>query len=194
MNTPPIELLNIWITEEQRAGAPNPRQAVLSTCAKNAMPHARVVAIREIDEHGLLFFTQKGTRKVSEISENPHGVITFWFELFQREVIIEGSFLQLTENENIRYWEEYPREAQIRFYSYAATSSLPIINKNVIENRKRQIESEYKDKILPINTYYCGFRLKPERIMFYAYRTDELSDAFEYRKHDNDWYMQWLSP
>lgn len=49
------------------AGTLNPRQAVLATCAKEAIPHARVVAIREINERGLLFFTQKGTRKFNEL-------------------------------------------------------------------------------------------------------------------------------
>ena len=32
---PPIELLNSWLAEEQSAGAPNPRQAVLATCTKS---------------------------------------------------------------------------------------------------------------------------------------------------------------
>ena len=36
----PIELLNIWLTEEQMASAPNPRQAVLSTATDDGTPHA----------------------------------------------------------------------------------------------------------------------------------------------------------
>lgn len=66
--TDPIEILSLWLREEQSAGAPNPRQAVLSTATMSAIPHARVVAIREIDDHGLVFFTQRGTRKVDELN------------------------------------------------------------------------------------------------------------------------------
>jgi pyridoxamine 5'-phosphate oxidase len=44
--------------EEKQAGAPNPQQAVLATCARAAVPHARVVVIREMNEDSLLFFTQ----------------------------------------------------------------------------------------------------------------------------------------
>lgn len=44
-----MALLNKWLTEEHQSGAPKPQQAVLATCAKDAIPHARVVAIREID-------------------------------------------------------------------------------------------------------------------------------------------------
>src|SRR6185312_3798159 len=140
----PIELLNTWITEEQHAGAPNPCQAVLATCAKDAIPHARVVAIRKIDEQGLLFFTQKGTRKFHELISNPLATITFWFELFQREVIIEGNIAFLSEADTRVYWDSYPRDAQIRFCSYAPTSSQPIVDKNVLEKKRQQIAQAYE--------------------------------------------------
>lgn len=190
----PIEQLNIWIDEEYHQGAPNPRQAVLSTATKESIPHARVVAIREINEQGLLFFTQKGTRKVEELMVNPHASLTFWFELLQREVIIEGIVEPLSHKENGRYWQAYPREAQIRFYSYAATSSQPISSKHQLEEKKKRIEVNYQDKPLPMSEFYCGFRIKPTRMVFYAYRTDELSDVIEYHCVDNRWIKTLLSP
>lgn len=190
----PIDLLNSWLTEENLAGAPNPRHAVLATCAKDAIPHARVVSIHEIDEQGLLFFTQQGTRKVRELNANPLATMTFWFELFQREVIVEGTVTSLPATENQHYWINYPREAQIRFYSYAPTSSQPVISKEVLENRKKEIALEFTGKDLPLSHYYCGFRLRPSRFLFYAYRIDELSDVFEYHDQNGIWLKQWLSP
>jgi len=94
----------------------------------------------------------------------------------------------------VRNWKDYSREAQIRFYSYAPTSSQPIVSKDLLENRKKQIEIEFNDRALPISSFYCGFRLKPSRIIFYAYRADELSDVFEYQYIDGQWKKQWLSP
>ena len=190
----PIQQLNLWINEERHKGAPNPQQAVLSTATKESIPHARMVAIREISEQSLLFFTQKGTRKVTELLTNPIATLTFWFELFQREVIIEGSVEALLPEENERYWQTYPREAQIRFYSYAASSSQPISSKHQLEKKKKDISANYTDKPLPMNEYYCGFRIKPARIVFYAYRTDELSDVVEYQCVDNRWIETLLSP
>lgn len=190
----PIELLNNWLVDEKNAGAPSPRQAVLSSCAKDSVPHARVVALREINDGGLLFFTQRGTRKVHELLENPFATIVFWFELTQREVILEGTVEALSDEENARYWQSNPRENQIRFTTYAPTSSQQIAHKNLLENRKKEIEREYEGKDLLFSPFYCGFRLIPERIMFYILRTDELSDVFEYQRHDGAWIKQWLSP
>jgi len=190
----PIDLLNDWLLKEKSVGAPNPSHAVLSTCTSNGLPHARVVAIREIDEQGLLFFTQRGTRKVNELHNNSFATMTFWFELQQRQIIIEGLAITLSNLDNERYWKTYPREAQVRFHSYAPTSAQPIVSKEVLENKKKQIEIEFDAKTLPVSPFYCGFRLKPSRMIFYAYRTDELSDVFEYRYIDEQWKKQWLSP
>lgn len=190
----PTEILNKWLQEEQELGAPNPGQAVLSTATLKAVPHARVIAIREICEHSLLFFTQKGTRKVTQLQDNPFAVITFWFELSQREVILEGTIAAVLESENEFYWQNYPREAQIRFYSYAPTSSAPIANKQILEEKMKQIEEAHRDKPLPMSPFYCGFRLKPTRVVFYSYHTDELSDVIEYTRTNEGWATQLLSP
>lgn len=190
----PIFLLQQWLREEKAAGAPDPQQAVLATTALNATPHARVVAIREIRESDLLFFTQRKTRKVTEMTQNPVAAMTFWFELLQREVILEGSVAALSEDENLQYWETYPRTAQIRFYSYAPTSSEPIKSKQLLEEKRKQVELQFAGQPLPLHTLYCGFRFKPSRIIFYAYRTAELSDVFEYQLTQGQWVEQRLSP
>jgi pyridoxamine 5'-phosphate oxidase len=189
----PYELLSHWLVQEKEKGAPNPQHAVLSTMGLNAAPSARVIAIREINEQELLFFTS-GTRKVTELNQNPKAVITFWFELWQREVIIEGNTTALSQTENETYWRSYPREAQIRFHSYAPTSSRVIINKQVLEEKRQAIKKKYDDQPIPISPFYSGFRLTPTRIIFYAYRTDALSDVSEYTRTEDGWIHRILSP
>jgi len=76
----PIDILRQWLDEEKLKGAHNPQHAVLSTHGLNGQPHGRIVAIREIEEGRILFFTQKRTRKVKDIKANSMAAITFWFE------------------------------------------------------------------------------------------------------------------
>jgi pyridoxamine 5'-phosphate oxidase len=115
MQTNPIIELSLWLDNERDEGAPNPNHAVLSSISLDGFPHSRVVAIREIQDEGLLFFTQIGTRKVTELHHNHHVSLVFWLELLQREVIIEGKAFPLSEKEHQDYWEIYPKWAQIRF-------------------------------------------------------------------------------
>ena len=191
----PISKLLLWLKEEQLAGAPDPHSAVLATVAAGAMPHSRVVAIREINDQGLLFFTQKHTRKVSEIESNPHASLTFWLELKERQVCIDGEIEPLSYQENESYWLTYPRFSQIRFTAYAPTSGQPIQSKSILEANKLAIEKDFQNIPVPFNPLYCGYRIKPKRFIFYAYRTDELSDVSEYTKqNEENWRQQIISP
>lgn len=191
----PIQHLNAWLQDERLKGAPNPQHAVLSTADAHAA-HSRIVAIREINEKGLLFFTQRGTRKVTKMSTNPSASMTFWFELLLREVVIEGIVEMLSEAENEQYWQTYPREAQIRFHSYAPTSAQPIENKQVLEDKRESIRENYTEQAIPMSPLYCGFRLKPNRFVFYAYQPDVLSDVVAYTQSEAEceWSRQTLSP
>jgi pyridoxamine 5'-phosphate oxidase len=190
----PLDQLKQWIDEEKSKGAPNPQQGILSTATKDGIPHSRVVAIREISAQGLVFFTQKGTRKVKEIAENPSVSLTFWFELMQREVIIEALIEALSDSENKEYWSTYPRVAQLRFLAYAPTSGQAIDSKQTLEEKKTSLENEYKDKSLPFTTLYCGYRIVPKQLTFYSYRTDELSDVLQYTLQNAQWCRQIMSP
>jgi pyridoxamine 5'-phosphate oxidase len=141
----PLKLLNQWITEEKDAGAPNPQHAVLATATLKALPHSRVIAIREISDTDLIFFTQKETKKVAQLTENPQVSLTFWFELKQREVIVEGIVEPLSTTETEAFWQNNPRFAQLRFAAYAPTSMQAISSKQILEDKKNAIEKEYSN-------------------------------------------------
>lgn len=189
----PFEILKQWIAEENNAGAPDAMQAILSTATKNAIPHSRVIAIREITLNNLLFFTQAETRKVIELKSNPSVSLVFWFELKQRQIVIEGLTQALSSSENETYWNTYPRLSQIRFLSYAPTSGQPILSKQLLEDKKIQLTKTMGETI-PVSPFYCGFRTIPSRFLFYTYRLDELSDVTEYTQKNGIWHQQVMSP
>ena len=191
----PFNKLSQWLEEERLAGAPDPAQAVLATVTADATPHSRVIALREISPVGLIFFTQAGTRKVFELEHNPRVSLNFWLELEQRQIIIEGVAKKLDQAENSDYWVAYPRIAQIRFTAYAPTSGKPIQSKQRLEEKKADIEREFQGKEIPVHSLYCGYRIIPSKFIFYAYRTDELSDVTEYTNQDaKHWQQQIFSP
>ncbi|HAU3487128.1 TPA: pyridoxamine 5'-phosphate oxidase [Legionella pneumophila] len=194
MQLNPIELLNTWIEEEQSMGAQYAQHAVLSSHGLDGASHGRIVAIREITNDWVLFFTQKRTRKVLEIKNNNQVALTFWFERHAREVMVEGEANLLSEEQNAYYWDAYPKLAQIRFCSYAPTSGEMIDDKQLLEDKRQDLEQFYKDNVLPCSPDYCGIAIKPKRFVFYSYRLDELSDVWEYLIDNNIIIQRRLSP
>ena len=62
----PYDILNEWMSIEESLGVMASQRAILATATVDGKPSSRVVAIREVSEQGVLFFTQKRTRKVAE--------------------------------------------------------------------------------------------------------------------------------
>jgi pyridoxamine 5'-phosphate oxidase len=186
----PINLLKTWLEEEKTAGSELASHAVLSTKGIEGNPRGRIVAIREVTPEWILFFTQKRTRKVQDIKNCSQVALTFWFERYAREVMVEGSTYLLSAAQNAEYWNNYSRQGQIRFCSYAPTSGLAIEDKKVLEEKRIQLEQQFKDTSLPLSEDYCGIAVKPERFVFYTYRLDELSDVWEYQRTEDTTYIQ----
>ena len=122
---------------EKERGVEDPFCAVLSTCSSSGEPHSRVVAIREIETESLLFFTQKKTRKVAELLNNPESCLNFLFAMQSRQVILEGMATPLSREENEAFWKTLPRERQLKFSTYAPSSGLVIKDPGQLEARKK---------------------------------------------------------
>ncbi len=79
-----------WLKKEKELGIENPNHVVLSTVTATGVAHSRIVAIRVIENESLLFFTQKGTKKVSELLNNPAASMNYFFAMQQHQIILEG--------------------------------------------------------------------------------------------------------
>lgn len=190
----PYNIINECLDHEELLGSSNPRNIVLATAGKNGIPHSRIIAIREINERGILFFTQRGTRKVTEITENPRASMTLWLPLQQREVIIDGTVTALSQDENDHYWNLLPFERKLRFSVYSSTSGQPIQSLFELEEKCKALALQYDAVTIPISPYYCGFRLIPEVFYFYTLGTTTFSESIKYTLEQGVWQKQMLSP
>jgi pyridoxamine 5'-phosphate oxidase len=190
----PLELIQIWLENEKLLGSTLPARVVLATATTDGIPHSRTVAIREISDKGIIFFTQKGTRKVIEISQNPHASMTLWLPMQQKQVILDGIISPLTSQNNLHYWKTIPREQQIRFFTYAPLSGQSIPSLTILEEQARQLTDRFKNQDIPMSGYYCGFHLIASSIFFYTLGSHTFSEVYEYQYHDEQWAKQMLSP
>ncbi|WP_133137048.1 pyridoxine/pyridoxamine 5'-phosphate oxidase [Legionella rowbothamii] len=190
----PFNQLIDWLSKEKELGVMQPECAVLATCTSSGIPHSRVVAIREIKKEGILFFTQKGTRKVSELCTNPAATLNFLFAMQQRQVSIEGIAKPISPEENEHYWMTLPRERQLRFSAYAPTSGQVISCLHQLDKRKRELDSQFANQSIPMCDDYMGFRFQPETFVFYTVETISFSQVLRYRREGDGWINELLSP
>lgn len=191
----PFNQLINWLNKEKELGIEQPQCAVLATCTSSGIPHSRVVAIREIEIDSLLFFTQKGTRKVIELLANPAATLNFLFAKQQRQVIIEGWAKPISSEENEYYWNHLPRERQLRFSTYASTSGQVIQDLRQLDKRKQEFNEQFFNQPIPMSEYYCGFRFIPETFIFYTIAPISFSEVIRYCREEKEyWRKELLSP
>lgn len=194
IDTHPLEKMKAWIELEKMKGSENPNRIVLATTSEDNVPHSRIVAIREITNQGILFFTQRETQKVKELSINPHASMTLWLPQQQRQVILEGCVKPLTLAENRYYWTTIPREQQLRFTAYAPISSQPIPSLTLLSEKYEDLKSTFKDRDIPMSDYYCGFHTIASSMCFYTLGSEHFSEVIRFEYRHGKWSQNLLSP
>lgn len=190
----PFNKMVEWLKKEKDCGIAEPDYAVLATVSPEGIPHSRVVAIREIQGDSLLFFTQKKTRKVADLANNPSACMNFFLVMQQRQISLEGIAEPISPEENEQFWQTLPRERQLRFSTYASTSGQALQSLDQLEKRKLDLTQQFADNPIPMSEYYCGFRFIPETLVFYTLGGIAFSEVIKYSREKNSWQQQLLSP
>lgn len=193
-NDHPFLKMQSWIEKEKELGSAYPNRIVLATTSPEGIPSSRTVAIREITPKGVLFFTQKGTKKVTQLGQNPRASMTLWLAQQQRQVVLDGLVRPLTPKENQHFWDALPREQQLRFSAYAPTSGMPIPSTSVLDDKLKELQNKYANAPVPMSSAYCGFHLDAEIISFYTTGFDKFSEVEQYKLSQNHWSKQLICP
>ncbi len=84
-----------WMADVVAAGLPEPTAMVLATVSADGQPRARTVLLRGHDAVGFTFFTNRTSKKGSELAEVPRACLLFGWHAIHRQVIIEGPVVEV---------------------------------------------------------------------------------------------------
>ncbi|WP_419421383.1 pyridoxamine 5'-phosphate oxidase family protein (plasmid) [Legionella sp. D16C41] len=185
-----LQLMKIWVEIESLPF----KMGVLATVDENGHPISRTVAIREINEHGLLFFTQIGSAKVAHISVNPYVSFTFMLPNTQRQITVLGRVRLLSESESLRHWETYDQERRLRFLVYGTKSGQRIKKQQELDKELITLRNQYKKTLPERPQEYIGYTIAPEKIRFYQLNEHRLSDSIAAVCINNTWTLQRFVP
>ena len=192
--TMPIQKSLCWLEEERRLGSPYPKGAVLASVDTEGKPTSRIVALRQLDEQGALFFTQRLSRKVSHLRAFPFASITIWLQITKRQINLEGKINELSPEENAFYWDALSKEGQLKFSTYAPMTGQIIDDQSTLQDRYEILYRQYENQVIPVSPEYIGFRLRPDSYHFYELNLEEFSERQLFTQVEGKWKPQYLSP
>ncbi len=186
-----IALFKLWSAINNHRPA-DINAMTLATADRNGKPSTRTVLLKTVDERGFIFFTNYGSRKGSELDENPHAALTFFWSELERQVCVTGTVARLPAAESERYFKSRPRGSQIG--AWASNQSEPVPDRAFLEAKWREYEKRFPQDV-PLPPNWGGFILRPERIEFRHGRPSRQHDRFCYvRQKDGGWRVERLSP
>lgn len=179
-----------WFLEVE--GLDEPNAMVLATATPEGRPSTRTVLLKGYDETGLVFFTNRLSRKGRELAQNPWAsALLPWHEL-QRQVIATGPVAPLTDAESDAYFAARPRDAQLGAWASPQSAVLP--DRAALEAALAVAQVRFEGGPVPRPSHWGGYRLAPDEVEFWQGRTARLHDRLRFRRTGESWVVERLAP
>jgi pyridoxamine 5'-phosphate oxidase len=188
----PLQLVREWFEEAAASGIIEAERMALATATPDGRPSVRIVLLKGIDDAGIRFFTNYGSRKGRELDANPRAAATLYWQPLQRAARLEGPVEKLTAEESDAYFATRPRGAQLG--AWASAQGTVIGARSELEERVRAVSDRYPDAV-PRPDFWGGYRLRPDAVELWQGRADRLHDREHFLlQSDGTWRTERLSP
>ena len=187
----PIQQFETWLQQLLETDTPDPTAMVLSTVDDNNRPTQRIVLLKQVDEQGFTFFTNRQSNKGKQLESKPYASLHFPWHFIERQVIVEGQVERLSSKEDAAYFSSRPKESQ--WAAWASEQSQEILSKQVLIDRYESVKVQYGNDV-PQPKHWGGYRVIPQKIEFWQGGNHRLHDRFEYRRSEDRWTIHRLSP
>jgi pyridoxamine 5'-phosphate oxidase len=187
----PLTQLREWLDSAVESGLAEPNAMVVSTVGPGGTPSSRLVLCKDLDERGLVFFTNYNSRKGRELTAHPAVSLLFPWHALGRQVRIEGVASQVSADESDDYFATRPRGAQLSAWASAQSDVVP--SRDVLEQRVHELGERYPD-VVPRPPHWGGYRVTPQRVEFWENRPDRLHDRLLHTRDESGWSVVRLQP
>ena len=189
----PLTQFTAWMADTVAAGLPEPTAMVLATVSGNGRPRARTVLLKSYDSGGFTFYTNRTSRKGTDLAEVPRACLLFPWHAIHRQVIIEGPVTALTTAESQPYFRSRAHGSQVG--AWASRQSTVIGSRAELDDRYAELSRRWPEGTeVPMPDFWGGYRVIPEVVEFWQGRLNRLHDRLRYRRDGGAWVIERLSP
>jgi pyridoxamine 5'-phosphate oxidase len=189
----PLQQFSRWMGDVVAAALPEPTAMVLASVSASGRPRARTILLKSYDAAGFTFYTNRTSRKGTELAEVPRACLLFPWHAIYRQVIIEGTVTPLSAADSQPYFHSRPRGSQLA--AWASRQSTVISSRRELEDRHAQLAARWPEGTqIPMPEFWGGYRVVPEIFEFWHGRVNRMHDRFRYRSQAGSWVIERLAP
>ena len=189
----PLEQFAAWFVDaEKTPTVEEPNAMTLSTVDTQGVPKARVVLLKEFTQEGFVFYTNYTSGKAQAIAQNNKVCISFFWPSLERQIIITGMAVKISQEKSIAYFNKRPRESQLG--ALVSDQSTSIDSREALEEKLLDLEKQYQTKPIVKPAHWGGYLIQPTSYEFWQGRSSRLHDRIKYTKINNSWNIGRLQP
>ncbi|HET9880904.1 MAG TPA: pyridoxamine 5'-phosphate oxidase [Candidatus Binatia bacterium] len=192
MNSDPILRFRELLAQAAQLGIVPYNAAAFATTGKDLQPTVRMLLLKDVDDRGLVFYTNLESRKGRQMDGNPRASACFWWPQLRQQVRFEGAVELVSERESDEYFASRPRGSQIG--AWASRQSSELSSREELIAAAESFAAKYKDQTVPRPPYWSGYRLLVERIEFWREQPERLHDRELYTRQADGWIIRLLAP
>lgn len=189
----PVVQFDRWFKEAVNCRIPEVNAMALATSDLRGRPSVRMVLLKQFNHQGFVFFTNYGSAKAKNLSQNPYAALLLFWEPLERQVRITGRVEKVSVSESFEYFRTRPIDSQLG--AWASQQSTEISARSLLEKAFGEMLEKFKNGEIPLPPQWGGYRVIPEEFEFWQGRSNRLHDRIAYRQQPNDgWKIVRLSP
>jgi pyridoxamine 5'-phosphate oxidase len=193
LNADPFLQFEGWLKDAVAAELPDPTAMCVATVDASGQPSQRLVLLKDVSSKGFVFYTNLGSRKASELEQNPKVCLHFPWHPLERQVIVYGTAERVPASQVMSYFLSRPKESQLA--AWASEQSRPVSTRQVLMQKFAEIKHKFEQGEVPVPSFWGGFLVKPHQIEFWQGGEHRLHDRFMYKQQtDSSWAIERLCP
>jgi pyridoxamine 5'-phosphate oxidase len=188
----PIQQWHRWYDDAVEAGVAEPNAMTVSSVDAEGQPDARIVLAREVNDEGIVFYTNYESAKGIQLASAPFASAVFaWLDL-HRQVRVRGEIEVVSSEESDAYFASRPRESQIG--AWASAQSQVITGREELEAAVVEMTQRFMGGDVLRPPHWGGLRIVPSTVEFWQGRPSRLHDRFRYTWAGTQWSISRLAP
>ena len=172
----------------------DPTAMALSTVDPQGMPNLRMVLMKDFDERGFVFYTNRQSAKGCELDASFKAAVNFHWKSLRRQVRLRGPVEEVTLAESDAYFASRPRNSRIG--AWASQQSRAMEDRFSLEKAVAVYAARFGLGEIPRPPHWIGYRIKPVYMEFWTDKPFRLHERIVYTREtpEGDWRVERLYP